>query len=132
RRRRTARAPRRLRHARAGTMARPQPPVASVRARRDRRRRRVRSARRPRAAAAPDDPRGRLRVALATRLRAAPLAAPARAAALRCARRAAARLRQVKLALAHEYFVTHGGAERVIEALHQMWPDLPVYTFFHD
>jgi glycosyltransferase involved in cell wall biosynthesis len=38
----------------------------------------------------------------------------------------------VKLALAHEYFVVHGGAERVIEALHQMWPDVPVYTFFHD
>jgi glycosyltransferase involved in cell wall biosynthesis len=38
----------------------------------------------------------------------------------------------VKLALAHEYFVAHGGAERVIEALHRMWPDAPVYTFFHD
>jgi glycosyltransferase involved in cell wall biosynthesis len=38
----------------------------------------------------------------------------------------------VKVALAHEYFVAHGGAERVIEALHEMWPDAPVYTFFHD
>jgi glycosyltransferase involved in cell wall biosynthesis len=38
----------------------------------------------------------------------------------------------VKVALAHEYFVTHGGAERVVEALHAMWPDAPVYTFFHD
>jgi glycosyltransferase involved in cell wall biosynthesis len=38
----------------------------------------------------------------------------------------------VKLALAHEYFVAHGGAERVIEALHRMWPEAPVYTFFHD
>jgi glycosyltransferase involved in cell wall biosynthesis len=38
----------------------------------------------------------------------------------------------MKLALAHEYFVVHGGAERVVETFHQMWPDAPVYTFFHD
>jgi glycosyltransferase involved in cell wall biosynthesis len=38
----------------------------------------------------------------------------------------------VRLALAHEYFVAHGGAERVVEALHAMWPEAPVYTFFHD
>jgi len=38
----------------------------------------------------------------------------------------------VKIALAHEYFVAHGGAERVVETFHRMWPDAPVYTFFHD
>jgi glycosyltransferase involved in cell wall biosynthesis len=38
----------------------------------------------------------------------------------------------VKIALAHEYFVAHGGAERVIETFHRMWLDAPVYTFFHD
>jgi glycosyltransferase involved in cell wall biosynthesis len=38
----------------------------------------------------------------------------------------------VKLALAHEYFVAHGGAERVVEIFHDMWPDAAVYTFFHD
>ncbi|OLC20684.1 MAG: hypothetical protein AUH33_03175 [Chloroflexi bacterium 13_1_40CM_68_21] len=38
----------------------------------------------------------------------------------------------MKLALAHEYFVVHGGAERVVETLHGMWPEAPVYTFFHD
>jgi glycosyltransferase involved in cell wall biosynthesis len=38
----------------------------------------------------------------------------------------------VKLALAHEYFGPRGGAERVVEVLHAMWPDAPVYTFFHD
>jgi glycosyltransferase involved in cell wall biosynthesis len=38
----------------------------------------------------------------------------------------------MKLALAHEYFVTHGGAERVVETFHEMWPEAPVYTFFHD
>jgi glycosyltransferase involved in cell wall biosynthesis len=36
------------------------------------------------------------------------------------------------LALAHEYFSAHGGAERVVEVFHRMYPDAPVYTFFHD
>ena len=40
--------------------------------------------------------------------------------------------RQVNLALAHEYFSARGGAERVAEVLHAMWPTAPVYTFFHD
>jgi glycosyltransferase involved in cell wall biosynthesis len=38
----------------------------------------------------------------------------------------------LKLALAHEYFAAHGGAERVVDVLHAMWPAAPVYTFFHD
>lgn len=38
----------------------------------------------------------------------------------------------MKLALAHEYFAPRGGAERVVEVLHAMWPEAPVYTFFHD
>jgi len=38
----------------------------------------------------------------------------------------------MKLALAHEYFSVHGGAEAVVEVLHATWPDAPVYTFFHD
>ncbi|MEP6694094.1 MAG: glycosyltransferase [Chloroflexota bacterium] len=38
----------------------------------------------------------------------------------------------MKLALAHEYFAAHGGAERVVDVLHPMWPEAPVYTFFHD
>jgi glycosyltransferase involved in cell wall biosynthesis len=38
----------------------------------------------------------------------------------------------VKLALAHEYFSARGGAEAVVDVLHAMWPDAPVYTFFHD
>jgi glycosyltransferase involved in cell wall biosynthesis len=38
----------------------------------------------------------------------------------------------MRLALAHEYFVAHGGAERVVETWHEMWPEAPVYTFFHD
>ena len=38
----------------------------------------------------------------------------------------------MSLALAHEYFSARGGAERVVDVLHQMWPEAPVYTFFHD
>jgi glycosyltransferase involved in cell wall biosynthesis len=38
----------------------------------------------------------------------------------------------MKIALAHEYFSARGGAEAVVEVLHTMWPDAPVYTFFHD
>jgi glycosyltransferase involved in cell wall biosynthesis len=37
----------------------------------------------------------------------------------------------MKLALAHEYFSARGGAERVVDVLHAMWPEAPVYTFFH-
>ena len=38
----------------------------------------------------------------------------------------------MSVALAHEYFSAHGGAERVVEVFHRMYPDAPVYTFFHD
>jgi glycosyltransferase involved in cell wall biosynthesis len=38
----------------------------------------------------------------------------------------------VTQALAHEYFSVHGGAERVVDVFHRLYPDAPVYTFFHD
>ena len=38
----------------------------------------------------------------------------------------------MNMVLAHEYFSVHGGAEAVMDVLHRMWPDAPVYTFFHD
>ncbi len=38
----------------------------------------------------------------------------------------------MRLALAHEYFSVRGGAERVVDVFHQMWPEAPVHTFFHD
>lgn len=38
----------------------------------------------------------------------------------------------MSLALAHEYFSARGGAERVVDVFHRMWPEAPVYTFFHD
>lgn len=38
----------------------------------------------------------------------------------------------MKVALVHDYFFEYGGAERVVEALHELYPDAPVYTSFVD
>lgn len=36
----------------------------------------------------------------------------------------------MKIALVHDYLREYGGAERVLEALHQQFPEAPVYTAF--
>ncbi len=36
----------------------------------------------------------------------------------------------MKVALAHDYLREYGGAERVLEVLHEIWPDAPVYTAY--
>ncbi len=41
-------------------------------------------------------------------------------------------LRSLKVALAHDYLREYGGAERVLEALHELFPDAPVYVAFTD
>jgi glycosyltransferase involved in cell wall biosynthesis len=38
----------------------------------------------------------------------------------------------LKIALAHDYLREYGGAERVLEVLHQMFPEAPCYTAFVD
>lgn len=38
----------------------------------------------------------------------------------------------MKIALVHDYLREYGGAERVLEALHELFPDAPVYTAFVD
>jgi glycosyltransferase involved in cell wall biosynthesis len=38
----------------------------------------------------------------------------------------------MRVALIHDYLREYGGAERVVEALHEMWPDAPLYTSFID
>ena len=38
----------------------------------------------------------------------------------------------MKTAIVHDYLVQMGGAEKVVEALHEMYPDAPVYTSIHD
>lgn len=34
----------------------------------------------------------------------------------------------MKVALVHDYIKEYGGAERVLETLHEIWPEAPVYT----
>ncbi len=34
----------------------------------------------------------------------------------------------MRVALVHDYLTQHGGAERVLHALHDRWPDAPVFT----
>jgi glycosyltransferase involved in cell wall biosynthesis len=36
----------------------------------------------------------------------------------------------MKIALVHDYIKEFGGAERVLEALHEIWPQAPIYTAF--
>lgn len=38
----------------------------------------------------------------------------------------------MKIALVHDFLREYGGAERVVEALHAMWPTAPLYTSFVD
>jgi glycosyltransferase involved in cell wall biosynthesis len=37
-------------------------------------------------------------------------------------------MKKLKVALVHDYIKEYGGAERVLEALHEIFPDAPVYT----
>jgi glycosyltransferase involved in cell wall biosynthesis len=38
----------------------------------------------------------------------------------------------MKIALIHDYLREYGGAERVVEAMHEIWPEAPLYTSFVD
>jgi|GEM_PF-430869 len=38
----------------------------------------------------------------------------------------------LRVALVHDYLTQYGGAEKVLEALHKLWPQAPVYTTFYD
>ena len=38
----------------------------------------------------------------------------------------------MKIAIVHDYLREYGGAERVVEALHEIWPEAPLYTSFVD
>lgn len=38
----------------------------------------------------------------------------------------------MKIALAHDYLVQHGGAERVLQAFTEIFPDAPIYTLVYD
>jgi len=36
----------------------------------------------------------------------------------------------MKIVLVHDYLKEYGGAERVLKALHEIWPQAPIYTIF--
>ncbi len=38
----------------------------------------------------------------------------------------------MKLALVHDYLIQDGGAEKVVDVLHGLWPDSPIYTLLFD
>ena len=38
----------------------------------------------------------------------------------------------MKVALVHDYLNQMGGAERVVLALHEMFPEAPIYTSIYD
>ncbi|MBI2600376.1 glycosyltransferase [Candidatus Daviesbacteria bacterium] len=40
--------------------------------------------------------------------------------------------RQLKVALVHDFLVEYGGGERVLECLHEIFPDAPIYTAYFD
>ena len=40
-------------------------------------------------------------------------------------------LSRVKIALVHDYLKEYGGAERVLEALHEIWPKAPIFTLVY-
>ncbi len=41
-------------------------------------------------------------------------------------------LTSLKVAIVHDWMVSYGGAERVVLALHEIWPDAPIYTAAYD
>lgn len=42
------------------------------------------------------------------------------------------RPRPARIALVHDYLVQYGGAERVVESLHEIFPDAPVFTTMYE
>ena len=38
----------------------------------------------------------------------------------------------MKIALVHDYLAQDGGAEKVLEAFHEVWPEAPIFVLFHD
>ena len=40
--------------------------------------------------------------------------------------------KKFKIALAHDFLINYGGAEKVLETLMEIFPDAPVFTLLHD
>ncbi|MFZ5982522.1 MAG: glycosyltransferase family 4 protein, partial [Patescibacteria group bacterium] len=41
-------------------------------------------------------------------------------------------LKDLKIALVHDFLVNYGGAERVLETLSEMFPEAPIFTLLYD
>lgn len=41
-------------------------------------------------------------------------------------------MKDYKVALVHDDLLQYGGAERVLEVMHEIWPDAPIYTSLYD
>ncbi|MDP2720836.1 MAG: glycosyltransferase [bacterium] len=41
-------------------------------------------------------------------------------------------MKKPKVAIVHDYFNQYGGGERVVEAMHEVWPSAPIYTSIFD
>jgi glycosyltransferase involved in cell wall biosynthesis len=68
------------------------------------------------------------------RIRCGPLRSLAETAvrAMSASRSSAVRAQPPRIAITHDYLVQYGGAEKVLEAIHKLWPDAPIYTTFYD
>jgi glycosyltransferase involved in cell wall biosynthesis len=40
--------------------------------------------------------------------------------------------KKMKIALVHDYLIQDGGAERVVQTFHEVWPEAPVFVLLHD
>ena len=38
----------------------------------------------------------------------------------------------MRIALVHDFLTQYGGAEKVLEAFHEIWPQAPIFTLFYD
>src|SRR3989339_1031313 len=41
-------------------------------------------------------------------------------------------LKEIKVAIVHDFLNQYGGAERVLEALHEIFPEAPIFTLLYD
>ncbi len=38
----------------------------------------------------------------------------------------------MRVALVHDFLTQYGGAEKVLQAFHEIWPQAPIFTLFYD
>ena len=40
--------------------------------------------------------------------------------------------KKLKVAIVHDWLVTYAGADRVVDCMHHVFPDAPIYTLVYD